>query len=195
MHCHSFHTNSKWPLALVRIRIAGLLQVARKILRSPVLATRMHRLFKPPIQRLMRGRRVESPKAAPRRQLGRHQHDNDSGCNPASGSARGVADLALQPWLGILSQQRFGSRRVGPRTSPAPRTHISPREGLPCSTFARPTSRNAREPRASSPSVCSSPFVDRLLNGTKNRKPSTNGATMLKRNSRRSPAKRRTHAG
>jgi hypothetical protein len=124
-HCHVFLTTSKWPLALVRIRNAELfLEVACKILRSPAMATRMHRLFKPPLQRLMRGRRVESPEAAPQRQLGRHQHANHSGCNPASGSSRGVANLALQPRLGILSQQRFRPRRVGPRNSLAPRTHI-----------------------------------------------------------------------
>jgi hypothetical protein len=136
MHYHLFLTNSKWPLALVSLHIAGLFQVACKILRSPLMATRMHRLFEPPLQRLMRVRRVESPKTAPQqRQWGRHQHDNHSGCDPASGGSRGVAHLALQPGLGILSQQRFGSRRVGPRNSPAPRAHISPLEGLDCSTL------------------------------------------------------------
>ena len=51
-------------------------------------------------------------------------HDNHSGCDLALSSAWGAADLALQSWLGILSQQWFGSRCSGPRDPVAPRALI-----------------------------------------------------------------------
>jgi hypothetical protein len=90
------------------------------------MATRMHRLFKPPLQRLMRARRLKALRLRRNGNWGDTNHDYHSGCNPAVGSTRGVADLAVQPWLGILSQQRFGSRCIGPRNPLASRAHISP---------------------------------------------------------------------
>jgi hypothetical protein len=88
---------------------------------------------------------VKSPKAAPQRtdEWGDNNHANHSGCNPALSSTRGVADLALQPWLGILSQRWFGSRCIGPRNPFAPRAHITP--GL--FSLARATLCEARDPR------------------------------------------------
>ena len=72
----------------------------------------------------MRGRRVESPGIRYNGDGGDTNHDNHSGRDLALGSTWGPADLALQSWLGILPQQRFGSRRCGPRDSVAPRALI-----------------------------------------------------------------------
>jgi hypothetical protein len=125
MHRQLFLSNSNCSLALADFKTLNA-SGRTQILRSPRMATRMHRLFKASLQRLMRGRRLKAPRLHRNGEWGDNNHDHHSGCNPALSSARGVADLALQPWLGILSQQRSGSGCVGPRNSFAPRAHITP---------------------------------------------------------------------
>ena len=138
-----------------KVELSGCVQ----ILRSTAMATRMHRLFKPSLQRLMRGRRLKAPRLHRNGERGDNNHDHHSGSNPALSSARGVADLALQPWLGILSQQRSGSGCVGPRNSFAPRAHITP--GL--FSLASATLFEARGPGFASDAVS---FLDRpCVNG------------------------------
>ncbi len=148
------------------------------------MATRMHRLFKPSLQRLMRGRRLKAPRLHRNGEWGDNNHDHHSGCNPAVSSARGVADLALQPWLGILSQQRSGSSCVGPRNPFAPRAHITP--GL--FSLARARLFEARDPGfASTPSVFSPSVRDGHLAGRKGKNVHQMELTMLEINSRTGP--------
>jgi len=67
----------------------------KKILQCPLTATRMHRLFKPAVGHLMRGRRVESPRFPWNGNWGDTKHADHSGCDLALSSTWGVADLAL----------------------------------------------------------------------------------------------------
>ena len=102
-------------------RMLSLVIPRHEIRQRPARATRMHRLFKSCLQRLMRGRRVESPSIRCNGNGGDTNHDNHSGCDLALSSAWGAANVALQSWLGLLSQQRLRSHRCGPRDSVAPR--------------------------------------------------------------------------
>src|ERR1700730_7805467 len=99
--CFTFHHGPVFPslFTLAETAMWGCC-IAIQIPQCPAIATRMHRLFKSCFQRLMRGRRVESPGIRYNGDGGDTNHDNHSGCDLALGSTWGPADLALQSWLG-----------------------------------------------------------------------------------------------
>jgi len=146
------------------------------------MATRMHRLFKPSVQRLMRGRRSKAQRQHRSGEWGDNNHDHHSGCNPALSGARGVADLALQPWLGILSQQRFGSGCAGPRNSFAPRAHMTP--GLFSLASATLCVAQALRPRRQ---FFDRPCVNGQVAGREGKNVHQTELTMLEINSRTGP--------
>jgi hypothetical protein len=123
MTCNQIHTSTAHEIWRFIVPLS-------KILPRAIPATRIPGLPLEVVPSLMRGRRLKAhdllgePSVPSHR--GRHNYANHTCRDPALGCTRSVASVAVQPWLGLLPQQRFGSHRARSRHSVTDGAYIDP---------------------------------------------------------------------